>query len=86
MGLLLKSSGLLLKTHGFALEKLGLWPWGTWLAWRLGIFNIGGWGVFQPGNLNGSCVRDLVAGDIFENSPPSLGSLVPLVMHGAHEC
>ena len=39
--------------------------------------------MFQPGNLNGSCVRDLVAGDIFENSPPSsssLGSLVPLVM------
>ena len=34
--------------------------------------------MFQPGNLNGSCVRDLVAGDIFENSPPS--SLVPLVM------
>ena len=50
---------------------------------RYAKVQIGGWGVFQPGNLNGSCVRDLVAGDIFENSPPSsssLGSLVPLVM------
>ena len=37
-------------------------------------------GESQPGNLNGSCVRDLVAGDIFENSLPPLGSLVPLVM------
>ena len=42
--------------------------------------------MFQPGNLNGSCVRDLVAGDIFENSLPPRARVARALGHGAHEC